>query len=156
MAVNAVGIRSVELESIGGRRSVTERATLPGRRRSNIDDRRGSSLTFSIEGQSTFFLSDEFLQGGEVLRARFMGDVVRGDIDSGEGVSDLLHVVSHPGESAGEVLDVWAEEDSDRVAVLARVEDALIAVSESDIELSDGAISESGEFEGAGTSAVTE
>jgi len=80
-------------------------------------------------------------------------DVVIGDVNGGEGFGDFAHMVSHPGESAGKVFDVRAEEDSDGVTIAARVEDTFVAVRQAGIHFVDRAIGESAEFEGAGASA---
>ena len=78
------------------------------------------------------------------------------DVDNAERLLDFAEVVSHPGESAGEVLDVRAKEDGKRLAIATRVQDTFIAIGESDFELVDGAIGEVGELEGSGASAIAQ
>jgi hypothetical protein len=83
-------------------------------------------------------------------------DVVVRDVDNAERLLDFAEVVSHPSESAGEVLDVRAKEDGKRLAIATRVQDTFIAIGESDFELVDSAIGEVGELESSGASAVSE
>jgi len=156
MAMHGVSIELIEPESIRRRCSVTERATLPGRRGSGLDDRSGLGLTLGIEVESAFLLGDEFFEGGEIERASFVGDVVVGDVDSGEGIGELAHVVSGPGESVDDIAKARAAPDSERVVLATAGKDAFFAAIEDGGVFVDGAIGESAELESSGTSAFTE
>jgi hypothetical protein len=118
--------------------------------------RSSSKSTSSVELEPAFLLRDKLAKAGKVLTARFVTHVVVRDIDNAEGLLDFAEVVSHPGESAGKVLDVGPEEDGKRLAIATRVENALVAIGESDFELVDGAVGEVRELESSGASAIAE
>jgi len=60
-------------------------------------------LTFGIKVESAFLLGDKLLERSEIERAGFVTHVVVGDVDSGEGIGELAHMVSGPGESVDDI-----------------------------------------------------
>jgi hypothetical protein len=130
----------------------TPGVTRPGRRLEGLDRWSVLGGAFTVKQQAAFFLGDELLEGREVLVAGFVTHIVVGDVDGGESVSDLAHMVSHPGESVGEVAKVRAKEDGEGIVVAAAIEDAFVAVGESGFELVDGFVGEGAETESASTS----